>query len=60
MNPKKIKLIIGDFFILLAFAISPGIRGYSNWHWAENAMIAIICGAILYQRHKKFSQPEMK
>lgn len=60
MDRKKLYLIIGDLFILLAFALAPGIRGYSNWHPGEYLIIALIAGAIIYNRHKKTRQPEPK
>jgi hypothetical protein len=60
MNRTKVKLIIGDCLIGLAFALLPGIRGYSNWRLGEYLMIALIAGYILYLRHKKTRQPESK
>jgi len=58
MNRNTLKLLIGDFFILLAFAMSPGIRGYSDWHLGEYLMIAFFAGVIIHRRHKKTRQPE--
>ena len=60
MNRNTLKLLISDFFIVLAFALLPGIRGYSNWHFGEYLMIALIAGYILYFRHKKGRQPDTK
>jgi hypothetical protein len=60
MNRTKLKLLIGDFFILLVFALGPGIRGYSEWHFWEYLMIAVIAGYILYLRHKKSRQTDIE
>jgi len=56
MNRTTLKLIIGDFFIVLAFALLPGIRGYSDWNLGEYLMIAVIAGYIVFLRHKKNRQ----
>lgn len=60
MSQTKLKLIIGDFFILLAIALLPGIRGYSDWHIWEYLMIALFAGCILYLRHKKSRHPDIE
>ena len=60
MNRNTLKLLLGDAFILLFFALSPGIRGYSNWRPLEYVTIIIIAAYILYLRHKKPHQPDMK
>jgi len=58
INQNTLKLLIGDFFILLAFALSPGIRGYSDWHLGEYLMITLIAGVIIFLRHIKTRQTE--
>lgn len=58
MDRKNVKLFLGDAFIVLFFALSPGIRGYSNWRPLEYVTIIIIAAYILYLRHKKPRQSE--
>jgi hypothetical protein len=60
MNRTTLKLLIGDFFILVAFALLPGIRGYSDWHYYEYLMIAFFAGYTIYRHHKKNRQTEPK
>jgi hypothetical protein len=57
MNQTNVKKIIGDFLIVVLFAILPGIRGYSNWQIHEYLIIAVIAGIILYHRHTKTQKP---
>ncbi len=57
MKQTNVKKIIGDFLIVVLFAILPGIREYSNWRFGEYLMIAVIAGIILYHRHTKTQKP---
>ncbi len=38
-----------DIIIIVILILSPGIRGYSNWHWYEYLLIFIPIALIIYR-----------
>lgn len=60
MNQKTLELFIGDFFIVLAFALSPGIRGYDDWKIYEYVLWVFLAAVVIYERHKKIHQSDPK
>ncbi|EKD88995.1 MAG: hypothetical protein ACD_34C00241G0002 [uncultured bacterium] len=58
MNQKKVKLVAGDLFIVVLFAILPAIRGYANWQIHEYILWAILAAILIFVWHKKNREPD--